>query len=116
LIVWQFAGAGLIGATTTPFAWTTPGGFDLELMFLLGVVSMICFIFITRALSMVRAAVLAPLQYTSIVGRRSSAGWCGAMRRLGQSCSATQSSSAAASTSPHATCSGAPRSSTRPSR
>jgi S-adenosylmethionine uptake transporter len=36
-------------------------------MFLLGVVSMICFIFITRALSMARAAVLAPLQYTSIV-------------------------------------------------
>ena len=67
LIVWQFAGAGLIGATTTPFAWTTPGGFDLGLMFLLGVVSMICFIFITRALSMARAAVLAPLQYTSIV-------------------------------------------------
>ena len=57
----------LIGAATTPFAWTTPGGFDLGLMFLLGVVSMICFIFITRALSMARAAVLAPLQYTSIV-------------------------------------------------
>ena len=67
LIVWQFAGAGLIGATTTPFAWTTPGWFDLGLMFLLGVVSMICFIFITRALSITRAAVLAPLQYTSIV-------------------------------------------------
>jgi len=67
LIVWQFAGAGLIGAATTPFSWKTPGGFDLGLMFLLGVVSMICFIFITRALSMARAAVLAPLQYTSIV-------------------------------------------------
>ena len=36
-------------------------------MFLLGAVSMICFIFITRALAMARAAVLAPLQYTSIV-------------------------------------------------
>jgi S-adenosylmethionine uptake transporter len=67
LVFWQFAGAGLIGATTTPFAWTTPGRFDLVLMFLVGVVSMACFTFITRALSMVRAAVLAPLQYTSIV-------------------------------------------------
>jgi S-adenosylmethionine uptake transporter len=67
LIVWQFAGAGLIGAATTPFSWTTPSRFDLGLMFLLGVVSMICFIFITRALAIARAAVLAPLQYTSIV-------------------------------------------------
>jgi S-adenosylmethionine uptake transporter len=67
LIVWQFAGASLIGAATTPFSWTTPGGLDLGLMFLLGVVSMTCFIFMTRALAMARAAVLAPLQYTSIV-------------------------------------------------
>ena len=67
LIVWQFAGAGLIGATTTPFAWAAPTPFDLALMFLAGVVSMTCFIFITRALAMARAAVLAPLQYTSIV-------------------------------------------------
>jgi S-adenosylmethionine uptake transporter len=66
LIVWQFAGAGLLGAATTPFAWTTPTRFDLGLMFLVGVVSMVCFIFITRALSMARAAVLAPLQYVAI--------------------------------------------------
>jgi S-adenosylmethionine uptake transporter len=67
LVVWQFAGAGVIGAATTPFAWRTPTGFDLALMFLVGVVSMACFIFITRALAMTRAAVLAPLQYSSIV-------------------------------------------------
>ena len=30
LTVWQFVGAGLIGAATTPFAWTTPGRFDLR--------------------------------------------------------------------------------------
>jgi S-adenosylmethionine uptake transporter len=66
LIVWQFAGAGLIGAATTPFAWTTPTRLDLGLMFLVGMVSMVCFIFITRALSMARAAVLAPLQYAAI--------------------------------------------------
>jgi S-adenosylmethionine uptake transporter len=67
LVVRQFFGAGLIGATMTPFSWTTPGRFDLGLMFLLGVVSMICFIFIVRALAMARAAVIAPLQYSSIV-------------------------------------------------
>ena len=31
LTVWQFAGAGLIGAATIPFAWTTPNAFDLGL-------------------------------------------------------------------------------------
>jgi S-adenosylmethionine uptake transporter len=67
LVVWQFAGAGVIGAATTPFAWTTPTAFDLMLMFLVGAVSMACFVFITRALAMTRAAVLAPLQYSSIV-------------------------------------------------
>ena len=67
LVVWQFAGAGVIGAATTPFAWTTPTAFDLMLMFLVGVVSMACFVFITRALAMTRAAVLAPLQYSAIL-------------------------------------------------
>jgi S-adenosylmethionine uptake transporter len=36
-------------------------------MALVGVVSMLCFIFITRALSLARAAVLAPLQYSAIL-------------------------------------------------
>jgi len=67
LVAWQFAGAGVIGAAATPFAWTTPTLFDLMLMFLVGAVSMGCFIFITRALAMTRAATLAPLQYTSIL-------------------------------------------------
>ena len=66
LTVWQFLGAGVIGAATTPFAWTTPGGLDLVLMFLVGVVSMFCFICITRALAMTRAATLAPLLYVEI--------------------------------------------------
>jgi S-adenosylmethionine uptake transporter len=67
LVVWQFVGAGVIGAAATPFAWTTPSLFDLTLMFLVGVVSMGCFVCITRALAMTRAAALAPLQYSSIV-------------------------------------------------
>jgi S-adenosylmethionine uptake transporter len=67
LTVWQFVGGGLIGAATVPFAWTTPGAFDLGLMALVGIVSMFCFILITRALGLARAAVLAPLQYSAIL-------------------------------------------------
>ena len=36
-------------------------------MALVGVVSMVCFICIVRALALARAAVLAPLQYSAIV-------------------------------------------------
>jgi S-adenosylmethionine uptake transporter len=67
LVTWQFAGAGLIGASTIPWAWTTPGGFDLGLMFLVGIVAMLCFICLTRALAMTPTAVLAPFQYTALL-------------------------------------------------
>jgi S-adenosylmethionine uptake transporter len=67
LVLWQFVGGGLLGAATIPWAWTTPGLFDLGLMFLLGVVAMVCFIFIVRALALARAAVLAPLQYSGLL-------------------------------------------------
>jgi S-adenosylmethionine uptake transporter len=67
LVFWQFVGSGLIGAATVPFAWTAPAAFDVGLMFLVGVVSMTCFIFIVRALALARAAVLAPLQYSAIL-------------------------------------------------
>ena len=67
LTVWQFAGGGLIGAATTPFAWASPGTFDLILITLVGIVSMFCFVLITRALALARAAVLAPLQYSAIL-------------------------------------------------
>jgi len=67
LTIWQFAGGGLIGAATIPFAWTRPSAFDLGLMAAVGIVSMLCFILITRALALARAAVLAPLQYSAIL-------------------------------------------------
>ena len=67
LVFWQFVGGGLIGAATVPWAWTTPNPFDLGLTFLVGAVSMTCFIFIVRALALARAAVLAPLQYSAIL-------------------------------------------------
>ena len=43
---------GLIGAATTPFAWASPGAFDLILMALVGIMSMFCFVLITRALAL----------------------------------------------------------------
>jgi S-adenosylmethionine uptake transporter len=55
----------LFGATM--FAWVTPGPIDLALMFLVGIVAMVCFICITKALALAQASVLAPFQYTSIV-------------------------------------------------
>lgn len=67
LIVWQFAGAGLIGAATLPFAFVTPSPADLALLFLLGVVAMVCFVFMTKALALTPASVLAPFQYTAIL-------------------------------------------------
>ncbi len=67
LTVWQFVGGGLVGATTVSAAWTSPSAFDFGLMALVGIVSMTCYIFITRALSLARAAVLAPLQYSAIL-------------------------------------------------
>jgi len=67
LVVWQFAGAGLIGAATMPFGFVAPGPFDLALLFLLGVTAMTCFIFMTKALALTPASVLAPFQYTAIL-------------------------------------------------
>ncbi len=67
LVVWQFGGAGLIGAATLPFAFVAPGPFDLALTFLLGVVAMLCFVFMTKALALTPASVLAPFQYTAIL-------------------------------------------------
>ena len=66
LVFWQFVGGGLIGAATVPWVWTTPGLFDLGLMFVVGVVAMSCFICIVRALALAPASVLAPLQYSAI--------------------------------------------------
>src|ERR1700691_6419088 len=67
LVFWQFIGTGLIGAATIPWTWTTPSLFDLGLMFLVGAVAMLCFIFMLRALALARASVLAALQYSAML-------------------------------------------------
>lgn len=67
LVTWQFAGAGIVGAAAASAAWVQPGLGDLVLMFLVGIVSIICFICITKALSIAPTSLLAPFQYASIV-------------------------------------------------
>jgi S-adenosylmethionine uptake transporter len=67
IVLWQFVGGGVLGAATIPWGWVTPPAFDIGLMFLVGAVSMFCFICIARALAMARVSVLAPLQYSSIL-------------------------------------------------
>ena len=67
LIFWQYLGSGLVGAIASPFAWVTPSAWDTGLMMIVGILSMGCFIAITKALKRTDASVLAPFQYTSIV-------------------------------------------------
>ena len=67
LVAWQFTGAGLLGAVTSWSAWVTPDPRDCVLMLLVGLVSMMCFISINKALKLAQASLLAPFQYLSIV-------------------------------------------------
>ncbi len=67
LVVWQFAGAGLIGGATLPWVFLWPGLTDLLLLFLLGVTAMACFVAMTRALALAPASALAPFQYSAIL-------------------------------------------------
>lgn len=67
LVMWQFVGAGIVGALSSSFAWVTPGTVDTLLMLVVGVVSAFCFVCITRALALAPTALLAPFQYSAIV-------------------------------------------------
>lgn len=67
LVAWQFSGAGLIGAATSPLAWVTPTLFDLVLMVLTGLTAMLCFTCVTRAFRLAPASLLAPFQYSALV-------------------------------------------------
>ncbi len=67
LVTWQFVGAGLIGGAASVFDWHTPGPLDIGLMFLVGIIAILCFICLTKALSIAPASLLAPFQYMSIV-------------------------------------------------
>ena len=67
LVCYQVVGAGAFGALVSCTNWVTPSPGDLGLMFAVGIVSMLCFMAITKALALAPPSVLAPLQYASIV-------------------------------------------------
>lgn len=67
LVTYQFLGSGVIGTAAALPTWVMPGGRDAGLLLLLGVVTVGCFLAITKALTITAASRLAPLQYASVV-------------------------------------------------
>ena len=67
LVTWQTIGTLIVGGVMTIGAWTTPSALDLGAMLLLGVVSCIAHLLITRALKLAPASTLAPLHYTLLL-------------------------------------------------
>jgi drug/metabolite transporter (DMT)-like permease len=64
LVLWQLAGAGLLGLFLAPFDWVAPTFRDFVLLGLLGIVAMLAHICVNRALKLADAAIVAPFQYT----------------------------------------------------
>ncbi|ODT28050.1 MAG: multidrug DMT transporter permease [Kaistia sp. SCN 65-12] len=67
LVTWQTIGALVAGGVLALDSWKTPGALDFSAMLLLGVVSCIAQLLITRALKLAPASTLAPLQYTLLL-------------------------------------------------
>jgi drug/metabolite transporter (DMT)-like permease len=67
LVFWQAVGALALGLVLVPFGWVTPGPGDLAALALLGLVSTIAHMCVTRSLKLAPASVVAPYQYTFIV-------------------------------------------------
>lgn len=62
-----FIGTLIVSATVAPFAWIAPRPADFVLMAVAGVVAMVAFFCINRALKLAPASVVVPYQYTMIV-------------------------------------------------
>lgn len=67
LVTWQTIGALVAGAVMTWGSWVTPSAFDFSALLLLGVVSCVAHLLITRALKLAPASTLAPLQYSLLL-------------------------------------------------
>src|SRR5690606_5780387 len=67
LVTWQTVGTLVVGGVLTIGAWKTPSAFDVGAMLLLGIVSCIAHLLITRALKLAPASTLAPLHYTLLL-------------------------------------------------
>jgi S-adenosylmethionine uptake transporter len=67
LVTWQTVGALVVSGVMAFGTWTTPTALDLGAMLLLGVVSCIAHLLITRALKLAPASTLAPFNYTLLL-------------------------------------------------
>jgi drug/metabolite transporter (DMT)-like permease len=67
LVFWQTAGAFAAGLVTAPFGWVNPGGRDLALLALLGIVSVGAHACVIRSLKLADAATVSPFQYTLLL-------------------------------------------------
>jgi S-adenosylmethionine uptake transporter len=67
LVTWQTVGALAGGAVLAVGQWQNPGATDFGAMLLLGIVSCIAHLLITRALKLAPASALAPLHYSLLL-------------------------------------------------
>ncbi len=67
LVMLQLAALVLCGAVTTPFAWVTPSPGGFGLMAVVGVIGIVGYVCVNRALQLAPASVVAPFQYLSII-------------------------------------------------
>ena len=67
LITWQTIGAALVAGVLAIGNWTPATGFDYGAMVVLGIVSCIAHMLITRALKLAPASTLAPLHYSLLL-------------------------------------------------
>jgi drug/metabolite transporter (DMT)-like permease len=67
LVSGTFGAMLIVSGTVAPLAWVTPSPRDLALLLLLGLVAMVAFACINRALKLAPASVVVPYQYTMIV-------------------------------------------------
>jgi len=67
LVTWQTLAALIVGGIMSFTTWQTPSAPEFGAMLLLGVVSCIAHLLITRSLKLAPASLLAPLQYSMLV-------------------------------------------------
>ena len=67
LVLLQLLSLAICGAVTVPFAWTTPSLYGLSLMSVVGVIGIVGYFCVNRALHLAPASVVAPFQYLSII-------------------------------------------------
>jgi len=67
LVTWQTIGTMIVGGALTVGSWQTPSVLDFGAMLLLGVVSCVAHLMITRALKLAPASTLAPLHYSLLL-------------------------------------------------